>query len=78
MDIRSDLLSHLSPAPISPAFTNIPVQIDDPSSSLEQFEEWAVERLRLLRTVEKHNMGGKVGDSVLFVLFDHRLPDQVF
>jgi len=27
--------------------------------SLEQFEEWAVERLRLLRTIEKHNMGGR-------------------
>lgn len=27
--------------------------------SLEQFEEWAVDRLRLLRTVETQNMGGR-------------------
>ena len=29
------------------------------SPSLEQFEDWAVERLRLLRIVEKVNMSGK-------------------
>jgi len=27
--------------------------------SLEQFEDWAVQRLRVLRTIEKHNLGGK-------------------
>ena len=27
--------------------------------SLEMFEDFAVERLRVLRTLEKHNMGGK-------------------
>ena len=26
---------------------------------LEMFEDFAVERLRVLRTLEKHNMGGK-------------------
>jgi hypothetical protein len=35
--------------------------------SLEQFEDWAVERLRVLRVLEKHSMGAKTKFSKEYV-----------